>query len=103
MPNIAECLFRRMGLSKGPKFVNANAARHRERTDAPLWYEECAAVDVEALRVKLSVDYVRYNGGLSYEDRRILKARISAIQRPKDKRERRAEMEREKWNERRSA
>lgn len=92
-------------MGKGPKFVEGNAARHERRT-TPLWYEECAAVDVEALRVKLSVDYVRHNGGLSYEDRQALKAKISAIQRPKDKRERRAEAAREKWemeNRRKSA
>lgn len=81
-------------MPKGPRFVEGNAARHQSRNLT--WWEQCATVDVEALRVHLSVEYVRHNGGLSHEDRKLLKAKIAAIQRPKEKRERRLDQRRER-------
>lgn len=81
-------------MPKGPEFLARNAARHEARN--PPWWEQCAAVDVEALRVHLSVEYVRHNGGLSHEDRQLLKARIAEIQRPKEKREKRLDSRRER-------
>lgn len=82
-------------MPKGPKFLASNSERHAQRTKA--WNEECAAVDVEALRVQLSIEYVRHSGGLSYEDRQALRARISEIQIPKERRERYIEARRETW------
>jgi uncharacterized membrane protein len=74
-------------MAKGPKFRNSNAQRHRERTDNPLWREQCAEVDVEKLRVQMSIEYVRAKGGLTYEEKQALRARVSDIQKAKHRRE----------------
>lgn len=76
-------------MPKGPLFRQANADRHDARVKP--WYVECSEVDVERLRIRMSIDFIRARGGLTYEERQILRARIAAIQIPKERKTRRLE------------
>lgn len=75
-----------MGGVAGNESRGRNSKNHHARIgyERP-WNLVCGEVDVDQLRVKLSVEYVRARGGLTYEERQLLKARVAEIQRPKEK------------------
>ena len=78
-------------MPKGPFYRDGNGRRHQERLYGVPWWEQCAYVDVEAFRVAYHVEERRKNGGLSYEERQIVRARISEIQIAKELRTRQVE------------
>lgn len=75
---------------QGNEVRKQNSNNHQARVgyERP-WNLDCAGVDVEALRVRMSVEYVRARGGLTYEERILLRGRVAEIQRAKEKRDRR--------------
>ena len=75
-------------MGKGPMFRDGNAARHDARNATPLWYEECAEVDVRVLRIQLAMGD---GGEMTYEARMLLRELRGEVQRGKEMRTRRIE------------
>lgn len=72
-------------MAKGPTFRQANAQRHMTRVATPLWYEECAAVDIRVLRLQMALEEP---GKLTYQARILLKEMRSEVSKVKEHRAR---------------
>lgn len=77
-----------------PAIIN----RHTARTEEAPWWQQCAAVDVTKLRAELSVEFIRLRQppGLTHTERQALRDHIAELQRPKERRARRLELQRER-------
>lgn len=84
-------------MAKGPAFREGNARRHQQRLGVPRWTDEVASIDVNKLRIQLQAEAIRDRGGLTAEERAALRQKVSEVQKQREKKERRLDLERGKY------